>query len=109
VDSLDRRVERFLDAQPKPFDLTYAAASALYDHSADKALDDLRAVVRGLDEVSDGPDDSFDFPVGSEPSVQRRLQPQPKPEEPQLPQRRTHGGPFGPKVRQKLLAEALRD
>lgn len=24
-----------------------------------------------------------------------------------LPQRTTHGGPFGPKVREKLIAEAL--
>jgi hypothetical protein len=108
VDSLDRAIERFLDAQPKPFDLTYAAASALYlNLPSDKALDDLRALVRGLDEVTAGQDDTFDFPVGSEPSVQRRFQPQSKPEEPRLPQRRTHGGPFGPKVREKLMREAL--
>lgn len=104
---LDRRLERFLDAQPSPFDLTYAQASALYANAPFRPLDDLRALVRGLDEVSGGPDDAFDSPVGSEPSVQRRLQPQPKHEEFQLPQRRTHGGNFGPAVRRKLLAEAL--
>jgi hypothetical protein len=51
----------------------------------------------------------------AEPRRPRRREPQPEPllsdELPfgiQLPKRTTHGGPFGPKVRRKLMAEAMR-
>lgn len=45
----------------------------------------------------------------SQPSRrERRLADEPIPFVP-LPERTTHGGPFGPKVRAKLIAEALAD
>jgi hypothetical protein len=46
--------------------------------------------------------------VKGQPSPGRPAREEPTPFVP-LPERTTHGGPFGPKVRAKLIAEALAD
>jgi hypothetical protein len=110
VETLEKRLDRFLASQPGPFETTYAALAALNTPAMkDRALDALRDIVRGLDSVDTSSSTEFEPPEESPEPATRRFRAPSRPVEVQLPQRKTHGGNFGPKVRQKLMREALGD
>lgn len=76
-----------------------------------RALRDLEAAVARLDVVgSDRPDEAEPAPRERRHERDVRSAPAPDPVPfVALPQRTTHGGPWGPKMREKLIAEALGD
>ena len=111
IDPNLRRIEAKLDKLiPDPFAETLAKLNALNERQAavrKAELAQLEAIVRGLDEGEDSSSPLPSDPLGlGQPA--HLPQPAPPPTEVRLPQRRTHGGDFGPKVRAKLIAEALR-
>jgi hypothetical protein len=108
---IDPRLERFLASQPTLVDTAAADLAALIARqAADKEvwLDKLRQQVRGLDEGENSSsllDEPMDTGAGS---TARGPAPTPQPQrEWRPPQRRTHGGNFGPAVVAKLRREAL--
>lgn len=96
-------------------DETIASLDRLFQAESARRSDGrraLEAIVARLDAVSLAePDETPLAPrEGSRDERGRRsvVGPDPAPFVP-LPRRTTHGGPFGPKVREKLTAEALSD
>ncbi len=89
------------------FDETFRQLSDLLQAEAgrrESALRDLRSAVSRLDGGFLPPDEPAERDEGGR--ARRMVQP-PVPFVP-LPSRTTHGGRFGPAVRAKLIAEALR-
>jgi hypothetical protein len=110
VDRVEAKIDRLLSFQPSEFDRIYQRAQILKaarQVDPQKAFDALKEVVRGLDVggADSSPDVGF-AGSGPEPEPQRFRPPNPQPRV-VLPQRRTHGGPYGPAVRAKLTREAL--
>jgi hypothetical protein len=70
-------------------------------------LQRLEHLVAGLGTPSGGDDPVADPAERRERFEDRRASSPPDLPFVALPQRTTHGGPFGPKVREKLIAEAL--
>lgn len=109
---IDPRLDRFLASQPTAVDTAAAQLSALVARqAADKEawLEKLRQHVRGLDDSAGDLSSTSPGEIegqGAEPQGQRFRPPQPQPEW-KPPQRRTHGGNFGPAVMAKLRREAL--
>lgn len=74
-------------------------------------LRDLEAAVARLDAAGSEQPDEID-PAPRERRHERDVRSAPAPDPVPfvaLPRRTTHGGPFGPKVRERLIAEALAD
>lgn len=91
------------------FDRTIAELDALLKADATRrsdALQQLRSVVKGLDGGLLPPDDD-PMRAGGERLGHRRDLPPARPFVP-MPQRKTHGGRFGPAVVAKLRDRALR-
>ncbi len=95
-------------------DVTIADLDRLLQSEASRKATDLKgleAAVGRLDALSfvaDEPVREGRGPTGAHTPGQAGSTPAPATPYVALPQRTTHGGPFGPKVRAKLIAEALR-
>lgn len=105
VDATRWSMSSAIDATNESLDRLFQATRA---RTLDGALK-LEAAVARLDEpVGTGLDESTTAPREAlrDERGERSARPDPAPFVP-LPQRTTHGGPFGPKVRDKLTREAL--
>ena len=72
-----------------------------------RQLDRLRAAVGRLDDWTPAePEDTVAVPRRDRPEP-RTAPPPPPSRVIELPRRTTHGGPWGPKLREKFIAEAL--
>lgn len=110
IDRIEAKLDRLI---PKPFDQIASEWEQLRAKQfsyGQLIYGQLQNICRGLDDGGDdsspSPSSPFESEAGPAMAPRSRL-PQPEPEV-RLPQRRTHGGNFGPAVRAKLLEAALR-
>jgi hypothetical protein len=79
---------------------------AMTQARSERSLRQLEAVVAGLNGSFDDDEPAIQSRYERQDEDRRRTPPEPLPFV-ALPKRTTHGGPFGPKVREKLTREAL--